>query len=143
MDSDTLSGRVDRLRSRSGLIASALVTVPIAYALLDAFGNLDFAIDRTQAFWKSSAGVTLWNALAQPLTVFVVGIAWVGYLLLRPAAREPKYLAVKRLLREAEGHFRGAATLPKPAVFAAMMLASTWKVISGRGVTWKGRVYSP
>lgn len=28
------------------------------------------------------------------------------------------------------------------AVFAAMMLASTWKVVSGRGVTWKGRVYS-
>ena len=29
------------------------------------------------------------------------------------------------------------------AVFAAMMLASAWKVVSGRGVTWKGRVYSP
>ena len=28
-------------------------------------------------------------------------------------------------------------------IFAAMMLASTWKVVSGRGVTWKGRVYSP
>ena len=27
-------------------------------------------------------------------------------------------------------------------VFAAMMLASAWKVLSGRGVTWKGRVYS-
>ena len=36
-----------------------------------------------------------------------------------------------------------AFTLPfGAAVFAAMMLASTWKVISGRGVTWKGRVYS-
>jgi hypothetical protein len=36
-----------------------------------------------------------------------------------------------------------AFTLPLgAAVFAAMMLASTWKVISGRGVTWKGRVYS-
>ena len=28
------------------------------------------------------------------------------------------------------------------AVFAAMMLVSTWKVVSGKGVTWKGRVYS-
>ena len=28
------------------------------------------------------------------------------------------------------------------AIFAAMMLASTWKVVSGKGVTWKGRVYS-
>ena len=36
-----------------------------------------------------------------------------------------------------------AFTLPLgAAVFAAMMLASAWKVISGRGVTWKGRVYS-
>ena len=29
------------------------------------------------------------------------------------------------------------------AVFAAMMLTSTWKVLSGKGVTWKGRVYTP
>jgi chlorobactene glucosyltransferase len=29
------------------------------------------------------------------------------------------------------------------AVFAAMMLVSGWKVISGQGVTWKGRRYSP
>ena len=29
------------------------------------------------------------------------------------------------------------------AVFAAMMLTSTWKVLSGKGVTWKGRMYTP
>jgi hypothetical protein len=28
------------------------------------------------------------------------------------------------------------------AVFAAMMITSTWKVISGKGVTWKGRMYA-
>jgi chlorobactene glucosyltransferase len=28
-------------------------------------------------------------------------------------------------------------------VFAAMMLASAWKVISGQGVTWRGRKYYP
>ena len=28
-------------------------------------------------------------------------------------------------------------------VFASMMLTSTWKVISGKGVTWKGRLYKP
>ncbi|WKZ42036.1 MAG: glycosyltransferase [Anaerolineales bacterium] len=28
-------------------------------------------------------------------------------------------------------------------VFAAMMLTSAWKVISGRGVTWRGRTYRP
>ncbi len=27
------------------------------------------------------------------------------------------------------------------AIFAAMMFTSTWNVISGRGVTWRGRKY--
>ena len=36
-----------------------------------------------------------------------------------------------------------ALTLPIGAgVFAAMMLTSTWNVLSGKGVTWKGRTYS-
>ncbi|HEY5157055.1 MAG TPA: hypothetical protein VII93_03725, partial [Anaerolineales bacterium] len=35
-----------------------------------------------------------------------------------------------------------AWTIPLGAgIFAAMMFASTWKVLSGRGVTWKGRTY--
>ncbi len=35
-----------------------------------------------------------------------------------------------------------ALTTPLGAgVFAAMMLVSAWKVLSGRGVTWKGRTY--
>jgi len=29
------------------------------------------------------------------------------------------------------------------AVFAAMMLTSAWKVLSGQGVTWRGRTYTP
>ncbi len=29
------------------------------------------------------------------------------------------------------------------AVFALMMLVSAWKVLSGRGVTWRGRKYNP
>ena len=37
-----------------------------------------------------------------------------------------------------------ALTLPLgAAVFAAMMVVSTWKVLSGKGVTWKGRMYAP
>jgi chlorobactene glucosyltransferase len=28
-------------------------------------------------------------------------------------------------------------------VFAAMMLTSIWKVLSGKGITWKGRTYTP
>jgi len=36
-----------------------------------------------------------------------------------------------------------ALTLPLGAgVFAAMMFTSTWRVLSGRGITWKGRVYT-
>ena len=35
-------------------------------------------------------------------------------------------------------------TLPLgAAMFAAMMFTSTWRVLSGKGVTWKGRVYTP
>jgi chlorobactene glucosyltransferase len=35
-------------------------------------------------------------------------------------------------------------TLPLGAgVFAAMMFTSTWRVLSGRGVSWKGRMYIP
>ncbi|MBI5841329.1 MAG: glycosyltransferase [Chloroflexi bacterium] len=37
-----------------------------------------------------------------------------------------------------------AFTTPLGAgIFAAMMLTSAWKVLSGKGVTWKGRLYSP
>jgi hypothetical protein len=37
-----------------------------------------------------------------------------------------------------------ALTTPLGAgMFAAMMLVSTWKVVSGRGVTWRGRTYNP
>ena len=37
-----------------------------------------------------------------------------------------------------------ALTTPLGAgIFAAMMIASAWKVISGAGVAWKGRVYKP
>ncbi len=37
---------------------------------------------------------------------------------------------------------RYALTTPLgAAIFAAMMIASAWKVLSGRGVTWRGRTY--
>ncbi|HXF83764.1 MAG TPA: glycosyltransferase [Anaerolineales bacterium] len=37
-----------------------------------------------------------------------------------------------------------ALTTPLGAgLFAAMMFVSAWKVVSGKGVTWKGRVYKP
>jgi hypothetical protein len=37
-----------------------------------------------------------------------------------------------------------ALTTPLGAgVFASMMLTSAWKVLSGQGVTWRGRNYRP
>jgi hypothetical protein len=37
-----------------------------------------------------------------------------------------------------------ALTTPLGAgVFGAMMLTSAWKVISGQGVSWRGRSYKP
>ena len=37
-----------------------------------------------------------------------------------------------------------ALTTPLGAgIFAAMMLTSAWKVLSGQGVTWRGRKYNP
>ena len=37
-----------------------------------------------------------------------------------------------------------ALTVPLgAAVFAAMMFASTWRVLSGKGIAWKGRIYKP
>lgn len=37
-----------------------------------------------------------------------------------------------------------ALTLPLGAgIFAAMMIVSAWKVVSGHGVTWRGRRYNP
>lgn len=37
-----------------------------------------------------------------------------------------------------------ALTTPIGAgVFAAMMITSAWNVLSGKGVTWKGRIYAP
>jgi chlorobactene glucosyltransferase len=37
-----------------------------------------------------------------------------------------------------------ALTLPLgAALFAAMMFTSTWKVLSGKGISWKGRMYTP
>jgi chlorobactene glucosyltransferase len=37
-----------------------------------------------------------------------------------------------------------AFTLPLgAAIFAVMMFTSAWKVLSGKGVTWKGRMYRP
>jgi chlorobactene glucosyltransferase len=54
-------------------------------------------------------------------------------------------LAVRALIARRMGIPTGyALTTPLGAgVFAALMLASAWKVLSGQGVTWRGRKYHP
>ncbi len=76
--------------------------------------------------WLASGG----GLSALIVTVEAV-IVW-GYLLLW-RARGARSMGI---------HPAYALTLPLgAAIFAAMMFASAWQVLSGRGVTWKGRVY--
>jgi chlorobactene glucosyltransferase len=97
------------------------------------------------------AFLSLFAAFALPLWL-AAGLVWwgggggVGALAVAgEAALLWGYLVVWRLLvcrgmRIPPGY---ALTVPLGAgVFAGMMLASAWKVLSGQGVTWKGRKYS-
>ena len=83
-----------------------------------------------------------------PLTVILwvlKGGGWLGVLVISEATLLWGILIHERtkIARKLEISPWYAFTIPLgAAVFAAMMLASTWKVISGRGITWKGRVYS-
>jgi chlorobactene glucosyltransferase len=78
-------------------------------------------------FWYLQAGS--WLALA----VFVEALVlWLVIIYVR--ARVATGMGISRWY---------AFTLPLgAAIFAAMMFTSAWKVISGKGVTWKGRSYS-
>jgi chlorobactene glucosyltransferase len=97
------------------------------------------------------AFLSLFAALALPLWL-AAGLAWAragggwGALLVAgEAALLWGYLVFWRALACRGMRIPMAYALTVPlgaAVFAGMMLASTWKVLSGRGVTWKGRRYS-
>lgn len=79
-------------------------------------------------FWYSRGGG--WLAIGVVVQAFIL---WAIVLYAR--ARVAKGMGISR------GY---AFTLPLgAAVFAAMMFTSTWRVLSGRGVSWKGRLYSP
>jgi chlorobactene glucosyltransferase len=71
-----------------------------------------------------------WMAVAIALEATAV---WIFLLYLR--AR----IAKKMLISP----FYALTTPLGAAVFAAMMFTSAWKVVSGKGVTWKGRLYAP
>ncbi len=83
----------------------------------------------------------------------LLGLLWYldggGWLALAVIAKALIVWAVVIYARAAVAHGMGisrwyALTTPLgSAIFAAMMLTSAWKVISGRGVTWRGRRYRP
>jgi chlorobactene glucosyltransferase len=79
-------------------------------------------------FWYTHGGGLLaLGVIAQAL------IVWAALLWAR--ANVSRGLGISRLY---------ALTVPLGAgLFAAIMLTSAWKVLSGQGVTWRGRVYHP
>jgi len=94
--------------------------------------------------------LSLIAALALPLWL-LAGLVWwalapasAGWLAAAEAVLLWGYLVFwrVRVLRAMHIPSWYALTIPLgAAIFAAMMFASTWKVLSGRGVTWKGRRY--
>ena len=97
------------------------------------------------------AFVSLVAALALPLWL-LAGLSWWGaggglraLLIVLEAAILWGYLIFWRILtlREMKVSSWYAFSIPLgAAIFAAMMFTSAWKVLSGAGVTWKGRNYS-
>jgi chlorobactene glucosyltransferase len=97
------------------------------------------------------AFLSLVAALALPLWL-LAGLAWwaavpasAGWLVAAEAALLWGWLVFWRVqvLRDMRIPSWYALTVPLgAAIFAAMMFASTWKVLSGQGVTWKGRRYT-
>lgn len=82
----------------------------------------------------------------------VLGLLWYlhdgGWLAIIVIAKALILWAILIYARAAVAHGMGisrwyALTTPLgAAIFAAMMLTSAWKVLSGQGVTWRGRTYT-
>lgn len=90
----------------------------------------------------AALGLPLW--LAGGLTWTAQGGDWAAVLISVQAAFLLGYLLVERLRICRAYHIPPgyALTFPLGAlVFTAMMFTSAWKVLSGSGVTWKGRLY--
>jgi len=96
------------------------------------------------------ASLSLVAALALPLWLLAGLIGWalvpasLAWLAAAEAALLWGYLVFwrVRVLRVMHIPSWYALTIPLgAAIFAAMMFASTWKILSGSGVTWKGRRY--
>ena len=96
------------------------------------------------------AFVSVFAALLLPLW-FLGGLLWgsagggtLAFVVAIEAAILWGYLIFWRILACSKMEISAWYALATPlgaGVFAAMMIASAWKVLSGRGVTWKGRRY--
>ena len=96
------------------------------------------------------AFVSLVAALALPLWLLAALLWWLkapasaAWLAAAEAALLWGYLVYWRVRVLRDMHIPAWYALTVPlgaALFAALLFASTWKVLSGRGVTWKGRRY--
>jgi chlorobactene glucosyltransferase len=77
-------------------------------------------------WWDTTPGSAAWLVPAEAAALWGYLVFW-------------RYLVLREM--KIPGWY--AWTVPLGAgMFAAMMLASTWKVLSGQGVTWKGRKYT-
>src|SRR5574341_960532 len=110
--------------------------------------------DRPALLSLGAFGAFLSVAAALFLPVWpVLGLIWLlnggGWMAMTVVVKALTLWGVLLYARAAVAHRMGisrwyALTTPLGAgVFAAMMLVSTWKVMSGRGVTWRGRKYLP
>jgi hypothetical protein len=102
--------------------------------LLGAFG----------AFLAFTAALLLPLWVVAGVVLTVAGSSLEGSVVLVEAIMLWGYLVSWRILASRAMGIPGwyALTVPLGAgLFAAMMLTSAWNVLSGKGVTWKGRLY--
>jgi chlorobactene glucosyltransferase len=109
--------------------------------------------DQPALLWMGVFGGALCVIAALLLPLWpVLGLAWYlhggGWMAMTVILMSLILWAFLLYVRSAVAHEMGiprwyAWTTPLGAgLFAAMMLTSAWKVLSGRGVTWRGRTYN-
>jgi chlorobactene glucosyltransferase len=109
--------------------------------------------DRPATLFLGAIGALLLVAAAVLLPLWpLLGLYWflrgAGWMALAVILESLALWGVLLFARAAVAHGMGIArayafTAPLGSgIFAAMMLTSAWKVLSGRGVTWRGRTYT-
>jgi chlorobactene glucosyltransferase len=119
-------------------------TKNIYLALRDDRGLLLLGVFGAFLAFTAALLLPLWVVGGVALTVAVSGME--GGVVLVEALLLWSYLLFWRIRASRGMGLPGwyALTIPLGAgVFAAMMLTSAWNVLSGKGVIWKGRLYSP